>query len=115
MSSRRPSSPARPASSAATISTRNQHGELLAKQRSTAIRYNAAAGGESVNQDDFDEPEWSDDEIEAIEERKLGWIQMLRDLGHKERWWDDVNVGDQLPERVFGPHSVASFTTEWRA
>jgi hypothetical protein len=24
-------------------------------------------------------------------------------------------VGDDLPERVFGPHSIASFTTEWRA
>ena len=24
-------------------------------------------------------------------------------------------MGDLLPERVFGPHSVASFATEWRA
>ena len=40
---------------------------------------------------------------------------MLHDLGHKERWWDDVAVGDQLPERVFGPHSIVSFTTEWRS
>jgi hypothetical protein len=93
----------------------NQHGQLLAKQRSTAIRYNAAAGGEGVNQAEFDEPEWSDAEIDGIEERKLGWIRMLRQLGHGHRWWDDVSVGDKLPERVFGPHSVASFTTEWRA
>lgn len=93
----------------------NQHGQLLAKQRSTAIRYNAAAGGANVNKDEFDEPEWTDQEIEALEERKLGWIRMLRALGHQERWWDDVKIGDQLPERVFGPHSVASFTTEWRA
>jgi acyl dehydratase len=92
----------------------NQHGQLLAKQRSTAIRYNAAAGGEGVNTAEFDEPEWTDDEIEAVEARKLTWIKMLRDLGHKERWWDDVKVGDTLPERVFGPHSVASFMTEWR-
>jgi N-terminal half of MaoC dehydratase len=92
----------------------NQHGQLLAKQRSTAIRYNAAAGGEGVNSAEFDEPEWSDDAIEATEERKLGWIKMLRDLGHGKRWWDDVKVGDQLPERVFGPHSVSSFMTEWR-
>jgi hypothetical protein len=40
---------------------------------------------------------------------------MLHDLGHKKRRWDDVQVGDMLPERVFGPHSIASFTTEWRA
>jgi hypothetical protein len=93
----------------------NQHGQPLAKQRSTAIRYNAAAGGGNVDKSQFEEPEWSDDEIAALEDRKLGWIGMLRDLGHKERWWDDVNVGDKLPERVFGPHSIASFTTEWRA
>jgi acyl dehydratase len=92
-----------------------KQGDPIAKQRSTAIRYSAAAGAETVNKDEFDEPEWSDEEIDALEERKFAWIQMLHDLGHGERWWDDVNVGDQLPERVFGPHSVASFTTEWRA
>jgi N-terminal half of MaoC dehydratase len=94
---------------------RNQQGELLAKQRSTSIRYSAEAGGKSVNMDDAEETLWSDDEIAKLEDRKFQWIRMLHDLGHKERWWDDVNVGDQLPERVFGPHSVASFTTEWRA
>lgn len=94
---------------------RNQHGELLAKQRSTAIRYSAHAGGASTNTDDAEDPVWSDEELDALEDRKFTWIQMLHDLGHKERWWDDVAVGDQLPERVFGPHSVASFTTEWRA
>jgi hypothetical protein len=94
---------------------RNQRGELIAKQRSTSIRYQAHAGAETTNTKEFDEPEWSEKEIETLEDRKFSWIQMLHDLGHKERWWDDVNVGDQLPERVFGPHSVASFTTEWRA
>jgi acyl dehydratase len=94
---------------------RNQNGELVAQQRSTSIRYSAAAGGESVKAEDAEEPVWTDEEIAALEERKFTWIKMLHDLGHKERWWDDVNVGDQLPERVFGPHSVASFTTEWRA
>jgi hypothetical protein len=93
----------------------NQHGQLLAKQRSTAIRYTAEAGGDAVDTSEFEEPTWTDDEIAALEERKLTWIRMLHALGHKERWWDDVNVGDQLPERVFGPHSVASFTTEWRS
>jgi hypothetical protein len=94
---------------------RNQNGELLAKQRSTGIRYSAHAGGEAVNMDDAEEPVWTDDELESVEERKFAWLKMLMELGHKERWWDDVNVGDQLPERVFGPHSIASFTTEWRA
>ena len=94
---------------------RNQHGELLAKQRSTSLRYSAAAGGATVNTAEFDEPEWSDADLATLEDRKFTWIQMLHDLGHKERWWDDVKVGDQLPERVFGPHTIASFTTEWRS
>ena len=94
---------------------RNQRRELLAKQRSTAIRYSAKAGGDSVNMGDTEDPHWGDDELEALEERKFSWIGMLHELGHQKRWWDDVNVGDQLPQRVFGPHSVSSFTTEWRA
>ena len=94
---------------------RNQNGELLAKQRSTALRYNAAAGGNAVNTAEFNDPEWTEEELAALEDRKFAWVQMLHDLGHKERWWDDVAVGDQLPERVFGPHSIVSFTTEWRS
>jgi hypothetical protein len=94
---------------------RNQNGELLAKQRSTALRYNAAAGGNAVNTSEFNDPEWTEEELAALEDRKFAWVQMLHDLGHKERWWDDVAVGDQLPERVFGPHSIVSFTTEWRS
>jgi hypothetical protein len=93
----------------------NQKGEEIARQRSTAIRYLAHAGGDSVKAEDFEEPEWTDEAIAALEDRKFAWIKMLHDLGHKERWWDDVTVGDQLPERVFGPHSLASFATEWRA
>jgi acyl dehydratase len=94
---------------------RNQDGELIAKQRSTAIRYDAAAGGETVNTEEFDETEWTDEELESLEERKFAWVQMMHELGHKERWWDDVNIGDDLPERLFGPHTVASFATEWRS
>ena len=94
---------------------RNQNGELIAVQRSTAIRYLAEAGGESVDTSEAEEPVWTEDELKALEDRKFAWVQSLHDLGHKERWWDDVNVGDQLTERAFGPHSIASFTTEWRA
>jgi N-terminal half of MaoC dehydratase len=94
---------------------RNQNGELISKQRSTSIRYSAEAGGESVNTEEIEEPTWTKDELEALEEKKLVWINMLHELGHKERWWDGVNVGDTLTERTFGVHSIASFATEWRA
>ncbi len=93
----------------------NQNGELIAKQRSTTIRYLAQAGADNVDLGNTEDPVWSTEEIVALEARKFGWIRMLHDLGHKERWWNDVAVGSDLPERVFGPHSIASFTTEWRA
>jgi len=94
---------------------RNQDGELIVKQRSTSIRYVAEAGQQNTDMENAEDPVWTDDELAALEDRKFTWIQMMHDLGHKERWWDDVQVGDDLPERVFGPHSIASFTTEWRA
>ncbi len=93
----------------------NQDGEKIAMQRATAIRYTAAAGGANIKPEEMEDPVWTDEERAGIQERAFSWVKMLHEQGHKERWWDDVNVGDQLPERVFGPHSIASFTTEWRA
>ena len=29
--------------------------------------------------------------------------------------FEEVKVGDTLPRRVIGPHTIASFTTEYRA
>ena len=93
----------------------NQSRELVAKQRSTTIRYSAEAGGESVDLENTEDPVWSREDLEALDKRKFAWIKSVHDLGHGERWWDDAAVGDELPERVFGPHSIASITTEWRA
>jgi hypothetical protein len=93
----------------------NQHDELLAKQRSTSIRYRPdlarAMSSELANED----PEWSDERLVKLEDEKLAWITMLHELGHAKRYWDDVQPGEALPKRIFGPHSIASFATEWRA
>ncbi|MDH5173284.1 MAG: hypothetical protein OEW92_12755, partial [Gammaproteobacteria bacterium] len=93
----------------------NQHGDLIAKQRSTSIRYRPDLAREMASPGATDDPEWADEELAKLEDRKYEWIRMLHDLGHGKRYWDDVNVGDQLPTRIIGPHSIASFTTEWRA
>jgi hypothetical protein len=95
----------------------NSDGDLIAKQRSTSIRYSQSAGeaSQSGKTEGHDDPVWTDEELEALEDRKFTWIQMLHDLGHNARYWDTVNTGDELPERVFGPHSIVSFTTEWRS
>ena len=93
----------------------NQTGDLIARQRSTAIRYRNDLAVEMANLEATEDPEWSDDAIAELEERKLEFINMMHELGHGKRYWEDTAVGDNLPLRVFGPHSVASLATEWRA
>lgn len=93
----------------------NARGEKIATQRSTSIRYRADLAREMGSLKASEDPEWSDAELEKLEERKFAYIRMMHELGHGKRYWDDVKVGDRLPERVFGPHTVVSFTTEWRA
>lgn len=93
----------------------NAQGDLIATQRSTSIRYRADLAREMGSLDATEDPEWSDEQLAKLEDEKFSWIKTLHDLGHGKRYWDDVKVGDRLPARVFGPHSIASFTTEWRA
>ena len=92
-----------------------QDGTPVAKQRSTSIRYRPDLAVEMGAMTETEDPEWTDDELADIESRKLEYINMMHDLGHDRRFWNDVNVGDTLPVRVFGPHSIASLATEWRA
>ena len=94
----------------------NDRGDKLATQRSTSIRYGADRAREmgslaSASED----PQWTDKELAELEDKKFDYIRMMHELGHGKRYWDDVKVGDKLPSRVFGPHSIASLTTEWRA
>lgn len=94
----------------------NQQGDKIATQRSTSIRYLAAAAREmgSLNTA-TEEPVWTKEQIVELEEKKLAYVNTLHELGHGKRWWDEVKLGDALPVRIFGPHSIASFATEWRA
>lgn len=92
-----------------------QDGTLFAKQRSTAIRYRPDLAVEMGAMDQTDDPDWTDDQLVDIESRKLEYINMMHELGHGRRHWSKVQVGDKLPVRVIGPHSIASFATEWRA
>ena len=94
----------------------NQNGDFIAKQRSTTIRYRADLALEmGAMKDSEEDPEWSPEQLEALEVRKYEYIKMMHELGHGKRYWDDVQAGSELPVRVIGPHSIASFTTEWRA
>jgi N-terminal half of MaoC dehydratase len=61
------------------------------------------------------EPEWTDEQLADLEERKLAFIDQIQSLGHGKRLFSSVSVGDRLADNVLGPHSLASFATEWRA
>jgi acyl dehydratase len=93
----------------------NQRGERVAQQRSTAIRYPVSEAKEKKVFDEAEDPEWTDDELRDLEARKLAFIEQIQELRHDKRLFSSVSVGDRLAEHVLGPHSLASFTTEWRA
>ncbi|WP_459545602.1 FAS1-like dehydratase domain-containing protein [Nocardia sp. X0981] len=94
---------------------RNQHGALVARERSTAIRYLAEEAAErGMYENQLGEIKtWSAPELAEIEALRTEWLLSNR-LGVSPRF-DEVKVGDRLPRRVIGPHSIASFTTEYRA
>jgi acyl dehydratase len=93
----------------------NQHGELVAKEHSTSIRYVAAeAEKRKMYADKLPPmPEWSPEQLTEIDAIRYDWILSNRE--GRSPLFGDVNVGDKLPRRVIGPHSIATFTTEYRA
>ena len=52
-------------------------------------------------------------ELEAIAKIRTDWLLSNR-LGVSPHF-EEVQVGDRLPRRVIGPHSIASFAAEYRA
>ena len=50
-----------------------------------------------------------------LDETKQLFIDQIQQLRHDKRLFETVAVGDRLAGHVLGPHSLASFTTEWRA
>jgi acyl dehydratase len=92
----------------------NQRGEQVALQRSTSVRYVAS---EARRLGFFEEtaprPVWTEDQLDAVAATTWEWINSNR-AGETPRF-ADVEIGLQLPRRAIGPHTIASFSTEWRA
>jgi acyl dehydratase len=91
----------------------NNRGSILAKQRSTSIRYLASEAVRIGLFNDDKDPVWTEDALMEIETEKFEYIQTCLELGHDRRLF--VKVGDRLPSRPIGPHTIASLTTEWRS
>lgn len=94
---------------------RNQHGIPVAKERSTAIRYLAEEARKRGMYDRQQEAvrRWTAKELEAVKQIRFDWILSNRE-GVSPRV-EKLQTGDKLPRRVIGPHSIASFTCEYRA
>ena len=93
----------------------NQHDVKVAKVRSTAIRYLADEAERRGMYRNQLAPirRWKEQELADLEKLRHEWILSGRE-GVSPRF-EDVQIGDELPRRVLGPHSIASFTTEYRA
>ncbi|HEY2108074.1 MAG TPA: MaoC family dehydratase N-terminal domain-containing protein [Candidatus Binataceae bacterium] len=92
----------------------NQRGEAIGKLRSSSIRYNPenarrldTLGGQK------NEPQWTAADLARLEEEKFAYCRNME--GHVLRNFDSVRVGEELPLRPIGPHSIQSFTSEWRS
>lgn len=92
-----------------------QDGSLVAKARSTAIRYlKAEAERLGMYEAMLGElKSWTPAELAQVDQVRHDWLMAYR-LGVSPRW-DEVRVGDKLQRRVVGPHSKATFATEYRA
>ncbi|GAA4810641.1 FAS1-like dehydratase domain-containing protein [Streptomyces ziwulingensis] len=93
----------------------NQHGTLVARERATAIRYLADEAERRGLYESRIGPvrRWTETELAGIDKLRHAWLLSNR-TGESPRF-GEVGVGDALPRRVLGPHSIASFTTEYRA
>lgn len=88
-------------------------GTFICKQRSTSIRYLAEEARKRAKFSDEKDPEWTEDQLIEIERKKMAYFEHYQKQGHKRLL--NVQVGEKLPERLIGPHTIASFTTEWRS
>jgi hypothetical protein len=90
-----------------TIHT-NQHGMVVAKERTTAIRYRAAEAPKRGMYESQLAPirRWTNHELEQIEKARHDWLMSNR-LGISPHF-EEVKIGDKLPRRVLGPHSSAT-------
>jgi len=94
---------------------RNQNGVLVAKERATAIRYLVE---EAKKRGMYDKEQrapkrWTAAELAEIERMRKEWI--LSNRAGVSPHYEEVRVGDKLPRRVIGPHSVVTFALECRS
>ncbi|HKF32620.1 MAG TPA: hypothetical protein VKB37_09645, partial [Jatrophihabitantaceae bacterium] len=79
------------------------------------IRYRVREAKEKRLFAEDSDPVWTDEQLAELDVRKQVFIEQIHSLRHDQRYFESVSVGDELAGNVLGPHSLASFATEWRA
>jgi acyl dehydratase len=92
-----------------------QQGTPVAHSRTTALRYSAEEADRRgvYRHSSGTRKKWTEEELTNVARIRHDWILSNRE-GHTPRI-GDIKVGDRLPQRAVGPHSIASFASEWRA
>src|SRR3954449_4941235 len=92
----------------------NQRNEIVSRQVSTSVRYSAAKARElAFFQQQAPRPTWTEDQLADIDKQRVTWI--TTGSGSDGRRVGEVTVGEKLVTRPVGPHTIATFTSEWRA
>lgn len=92
----------------------NQRGEAVSRQVSTSVRYVAERARElGFFGKAAPRPVWTEEALNDVERQRVTWI--TSGSGGDGRAAAEVHVGDKLVRRPVGPHTIASFTTEWRS
>jgi len=92
----------------------NQNGERVSTQRSTSVRYLAdEARRRGFFGTTASRPSWTAEQLEDLARRRREWTRSRRE-GTTPRW-GETQTGTRLTTCPIGPHTVQSFTTEWRA
>ncbi len=92
----------------------NQRGDTVARQWSTAVRYLAE---EARRRGFFEQaaprPTWTAERLAAVAEQRSAWVASR--AGSSGPVLEEVEVGQRLPTRPIGPHTLSTFATEWRS
>jgi acyl dehydratase len=90
----------------------NQRKEPVAKQRCTMVRYRADLARARGYYDQIAKaPQLSAELLRDVARRRNEWIRS----GEGGAGPGSVKAGHKLPTRAMGPHSIATFTSEYRA
>jgi hypothetical protein len=92
----------------------NQRGDTVARQWSTAVRYLAE---EARRRGFFEQaaprPTWTAERLADVSEQRSAWVASR--AGPSGPMLEEVEVGQRLPTRPIGPHTLSTFATEWRS